>query len=101
MTVAEKNPEDLVATIQALRSDNGLKNTGGYRSVLFPMVDYDEHVDISWLIGMRTFDVSNSEFGISQALQQTKFKMNQLGARVKSAVAFGIRALGAVAPIVL
>ena len=45
----------------------------------------------SWLIGMRTtMGEGHQEAVISQALQQTKFKMNQLGARVKSAVAIGI-----------
>lgn len=58
--------------------------------MLFPMVDLDDRPDISWLSGMNTVSESGDYAEISQALQQTKFKMNQYGARVKSAVAIEI-----------
>lgn len=53
-----------------------------YDSVVFPMVDYNKVVDVSWLCGLKTGD-----WGIGEALQQTKFRMNETGARVESAVA--------------
>lgn len=56
----------------------------------FPTIDLNQKVDISWLIGMRTTDDKEQESVISQALQQTKFKMNEFGARVKSAVAIAV-----------
>jgi hypothetical protein len=57
-----------------------------YNGVIFPMVDLDQEVDISWLKGM----LVTPDFYIAQALQQTKFKMNEKGAHVKSAVALGL-----------
>ncbi len=61
----------------------------GYRGVVFPMIDLDERPDISWLVGLRTYDNEGFLNEVTQALQQTKFKMNEKGARVKSAVAIG------------
>ncbi len=54
-----------------------------------PMVDLDQMVDISWLKKMGTKDNEGFDNEITQALQQTKLKMNAKGARVKSAVAIG------------
>jgi len=56
-----------------------------YDDVKFPMIDYDQENDISWLLGLKLL----STYRISQARQQTKFKMNEEGAHVKSAVALG------------
>lgn len=60
--------------------------------VVFPMVDLNQEVDISWLMKLQWF---NPKFMIpthevSQAFQQTKFRMNEKGARAQSAVAIGI-----------
>jgi hypothetical protein len=54
--------------------------------VHFPMIDLNHQPDISWLIGL-----PHSGGGyITQALQQTKFKMNHEGAHLKSAVAIAV-----------
>jgi hypothetical protein len=58
--------------------------------VIFPMVDYDQVVDIDWIKGMETGSLSD-DYYIGQAIQQTKFRMNEKGARAKSAVAMTIR----------
>ena len=55
-------------------------------------------VDISWLQGLNTTDQKNLPWNISQAMQQTKFKMNCQGARVKSAVAIAVRMCASVMP---
>ncbi len=60
-----------------------------YKGVRFPMIDLDEQPDISWLVGLRTYDQEKFLNEVTQALQQTRFKMNEKGARVKSAVAIG------------
>jgi len=84
---------DLVSRIEAVRL---AKRSARHASWLrFPMVDLNLETDISWLIGMRTVTASGEEAMISQALQQTKFKMNQFGARVKSAVAIIMRTISA------
>ena len=53
-----------------------------YEELIFPMVDLKDTGEIAWLKGM----VIGGKF-ISQALQQTMFKMNEYGAQAKSAVA--------------
>ncbi|RLI56658.1 MAG: hypothetical protein DRP09_05655 [Candidatus Thorarchaeota archaeon] len=65
-----------------------------YDEVIFPMIDLDEVTMIEWILGLQ-FETSNGKvpyFVISQALAQTKMKMNEAGFRVRGAVAFGILA---------
>ena len=58
--------------------------------LLFPMVDLDLETILDWLVGMHTVAANGENANIIQAVQQTKFKMNHLGARVKSAVGMGV-----------
>lgn len=60
-----------------------------YTGIIFPKVDLDHQPDISWLVG-----VGRQEWFIQQALQQTKFKMNEIGAHARSAVAVEILSIG-------
>ncbi len=59
--------------------------------VVFPMIEYNEVVDISWIRGMAARVPDGLPWYISQALQQTKFRMNEIGVKVESAVAMGMR----------
>ena len=98
MTVADKRLGGfkLISRIEKLRtsiSKNPVKTH--FDRLIFPMVDLNQKVDISWLTGMLTSFETGCKYKISQALQQTKFKMNQFGAHVKSAVAIAIRATSA------
>lgn len=61
-----------------------------YGGVTFPMVSYDQQVDISWLRNLNTTGDDELPAIIAQALQQTRFRMNDIGARVESAVALGM-----------
>ena len=61
-----------------------------YAGVVFPKVDIDVQPDISWLLGMSTVDQRGHLAYLNQALQQTKFSMDENGATVRSAVAMGI-----------
>lgn len=61
--------------------------------VSFPMIDCDEKPDISFLKGL-----SIEGFRIGEALQQTRFRMNEKGARAQSAVAMGFRCLCMIQP---
>lgn len=93
MTVAGAPPYDdfdVINRVNAIRTTLERAHTH-YDWLEFPMVDLDQKVDISWLRGMRTLSDKGDPALISQALQQTKFKMNERGAHVKSAVAIGIR----------
>lgn len=93
MTVAGTPPGadfELIDRVDAIRTTLG-RASGHYTWLEFPMIDLNQQVDITWLLGMwTTVAESGQEAFISQALQQTKFKMNEVGARVKSAVAIGI-----------
>jgi hypothetical protein len=55
--------------------------------VVFPMVNYNSIVDISWIQGLANSD----DWYVGQAIQQTKFRMNEIGARAQSAVAMTFR----------
>jgi len=58
--------------------------------VHFPMVEADREEDISWLLNMETTDQRGQRVFISQALQQTRFRMNEIGARAQSAAAIAV-----------
>lgn len=63
-----------------------------YGGLVFPMIDLNQQVDITWLKSAYTMQGSK-KWSIVQALQQTKFRMNEVGARAESAVALGMRCL--------
>jgi len=69
-----------------------------YGAVIFPMVELDQKVDITWLVGLKTVDYHGYPWEISQAKQQTKFRMNEVGARAESAVATRMRGITAARP---
>ncbi len=69
-----------------------------HEGVIFPMVDLNQEVDISWLRGLNTKGVDGRPAIVSQAKQQTKLRMNEVGARAESAAAIGIMRLGASKP---
>lgn len=89
MTIADGPVQDfgLMARINEIRSSLEPAERR-YDWLKFPMVDLNQEVDITWLKDMwTTIGDSKDKAYISQALQQTKFKMNEFGARVESAVA--------------
>ena len=83
MTIIDKNPVSLLSTIRMLNMVTRISRD--YDGVTFPMISLDERPDISWICGM-TLDGNY----ISQALQQTKFRMNEIGAKVESAAAMSV-----------
>lgn len=88
MTVAGRSYTSFELIHRIYEIQGSLRETvSHYESLIFPMVSLDQEVDIGWLKGMWTVNAGGQECKINQALQQTKFKMNQFGARVKSAVA--------------
>jgi hypothetical protein len=64
------------------KADNGAWD-GDNEGVIFPMIDYNRQVDISWIEGL----FFHPDWFIQKALQQTRFRMNETGARAQSAVA--------------
>ncbi len=57
-----------------------------YRAVRFPTVTYNQQIDLSWLLGLQ-FVTKDDLWYIGQALQQTKFELDEKGAYIKDAVA--------------
>jgi len=104
LTVAEKPLAgfELLDKVETLRFKlptglirNKMRIASDFNKVVFPMVNLDHEVDISWLKGMKATDSQNFPWKIVQALQQTKVKMNEKGAKVESAVALDVKCLGA------
>ncbi len=58
-----------------------------FDGAVIPDVMIDQQPDISWLVGLFTFDDTPEKWFIAQALQQAKFAMNKEGARIKVATA--------------
>ncbi len=82
---------DLIDRTQVVRSAiAGNAQLNEHDGVIFPMVAMDHEVDISWLRGVNTTAADGEPAWISQALQQTKFRMNERGARAESAVAMAV-----------
>jgi len=77
----------LLERVSELGLIDSCQSADDYDRVVIPMVDLGHEVDISWLAGMKTICQEGHDWHIAQALQQTKFKMNEIGAHVKSAVA--------------
>lgn len=70
-----------------------------YEGVVFPMVSYDRHEDISFLCGL-VVRSGGKGWHVAEAVQQTRFRMNETGARAESAAAMSFRcsAAGAARP---
>jgi hypothetical protein len=66
----------------------------GYNGIIFPMVDLNQKVDISWLLALWTLAESGVPAVVVQALQQNILRINEIGAQAKSAVAMEIMRTG-------
>jgi len=78
---------ELLAAVEELM--RAPRSSARYKGLIFPMVDLDHKVDIGWLKELETTDQEGYLNIIVQALQQTKLKINHIGARIKDAVAIG------------
>lgn len=59
-------------------------------AVQFPCVDLDLETQVDFLINMYGFNERGQKATITQALQQTKLRMNNIGGRCQSAAAVGM-----------
>ena len=96
MTPVDGLPEGRFALESKIRSILvGLEHPDyRFEGVVFPMVNYDRQIDLSFLHGLNTKTVAPGFFCV-QAVQQTKFRMNETGARVESAAAMSMRKMSA------
>jgi hypothetical protein len=88
ITVADEPVTDmaLLDKINQIRTSPVLEYARKCDKVIIPMINYDETAELDWLRGLAI-----GKYHIDQAKQQTKFKMNESGARAQSAAAFGMR----------
>jgi hypothetical protein len=98
MSVAESEPEGRWGLLSLIR---GLQKVEAsdyrYEGVVFPMVSYDRHEDISCFKGLGLV-VPGREWFVSEAVQQTRFRMNEKGARAESAAAMTLKRCCVVGP---
>jgi len=94
-TVISQPPEGFELAKKAkelIRNKSAMRD---YGAVVFPKVDFKEDVDISWLVDLSTYADDGNPCKIIKALQQTKLKMNEKGARLRSDVAItGLKRCG-------
>jgi Serpin (serine protease inhibitor) len=89
LTMIEK-PADECAMIATARECMATRQQARTTQVLFPMVDLDLKVALEWLKGMWTLPQSGPQLKVTQALRQTKVKMNEEGVRIEEAAAVSI-----------
>ncbi len=96
MTIADKSYEgqELLIRIETI-CENLEASKERWGGVVFPKIDLNQEVDISWLKELNVCvtsgkDLPGGKYVLKEALQQTKFRMNELGARAESAVAISM-----------
>jgi len=97
MTMIEKQADEC-AMIATARQCMATRQQTRTTQVLFPMVDLDVKVALGWLKGMWTLPQSGPQLKVTQALRQTKVKMNEEGVRIQEAAAVGIAFAAVVLP---
>jgi hypothetical protein len=84
MSMVDSVPKGIAGLFLKVADLEKVKATShSFEGVSFPMVDLDQRPDISWIEGCQV----GGGFFIEKAMQQTKFRMNEKGARVQSAAA--------------
>lgn len=89
LTIPDENPGqgfDLLAKAERLMVTMSW-DSGKYEGVVVPKVKLLDKPDISWLAGMTTECDNGDPAWLVQAIQETRFRMNEIGARVESAAA--------------
>ena len=81
---------ELLDRVNELRAVRATLNVHEFKGLYFPQVDLDQMVDIGWLKQLWTHGADGHDYEVAQALQQTKFRINEEGARAQSAVAIGV-----------
>jgi hypothetical protein len=91
MAMIKKPPAEFELAELIAKINKTKKRIFDFDGVVFPMIDYNREVDISWMQGMHTRDRNDNPAVIGAAIQQTKFRMNEYGAKLESAAAMVMR----------
>ena len=84
-----KAPPSLLDNVDSVTSSLAVCNA--FDHVVFPSIEYDEIIDVSWMVGMNS---PSAMVTILEAVQQDKFSMNYKGVRIESAAGVAILASG-------
>jgi hypothetical protein len=96
MAIVDDIPEGRYGLLSRIRSLSVVEAMDyRFEGVIFPMVKYDRHEDISYFCGLKCDKEGTPGWFVSEAVQQTRFRMNEVGARAESAVAMGFRCCAA------
>jgi hypothetical protein len=92
MTVADQARKgfDLLRAIEVIRRAQE-PSSARFGSLVFPMVDLDQELELDWVVGMHTIDEGGRPVVVTYGAQQTKLRMNLKGAHVESAAALAMR----------
>ena len=70
--------------------------------LVVPMVDLNETIDHGWMLGMAAKTAKGEVYQLDQALQQTKFALDEFGAKVESAASIaGSKGINMIPPFVI
>lgn len=84
MSIVDDVPEGFAGLFLKVAQLDSVKSTSHqHEGATFPMVDLDMRPDISFVNGLEV----GPEFLVGNAIQQTRFRMNEKGAKVESAAA--------------
>jgi len=83
----DQSPGKTISEIMKESSDD-FNRPREFSDLILPMVDIKQTEDASWLNGLYAKDNDSNEVSISHVVQQNKLKINEIGVRFKSAVAF-------------
>lgn len=72
--------------------------TSEFEGMIFPMVNLRQTVDISWLLEMETDAQDGVPWYVSQAAQENRLRMNEIGAHAQSATAIAVKMRGIEVP---
>jgi hypothetical protein len=84
MTILDGPPDPLQLTVVAGSLLEKPTPMCGYGGVRFPMVDLRHGNDVRWLVGMGTTSEVGLPAWIDKASQETRLRMNEVGAHVRS-----------------
>ncbi|HXH27384.1 MAG TPA: hypothetical protein VNG90_05805, partial [Candidatus Acidoferrum sp.] len=85
LTMFDQGLDDLDLITMAEKLTRGMLPIDEFGDVVFPMVDINQEVDVSWLVDMETFRQDGRRAWIAQAKQETSLRINEIRAAMRSA----------------
>jgi len=84
MTIVDQQPDEFELTSVFTSLTEKMWPINDFSGVRFPMVDLRHPNEVDWIVGMSTVTERGLPTVIEKADQETRFKMNEVGAHVRS-----------------